>query len=217
MRAEAAVNPTQPESPASEAELDVMRELVNIGVGRAVGMLNQMVSSHITMTVPQVSVLHPEDLARIGSTAWSRKVAGIRLPFQGALGGTAVLAFPPESAARLVSVIIGAEDAPLDSDSLRVATLQEIGNIVLNGVMGSIGNVLNQHITYIPPDYFEGGLSTLVDLESAPLVILYVRTRFEIESLEVGGDIIVVFQLESFDTLLASLRALMDGAGRDAS
>ena len=107
--------------------------------------------------------------------------------------------------------------APLDSDSLRVATLQEIGNIVLNGVMGSIGNVLNRHITYIPPDYFEGGLSSLVDLESAPLVILYVRTRFEIESLEVGGDIIVVFQLESFDVLLGALRDLIHGADGNAS
>ena len=137
-------------------------------------------------------------------------MAGIRLPFQGAIGGTAVLAFPPDSAARLVSVIIGAEDAPLDTDSLRVATLQEIGNIVLNGVMGSIGNILGEHIAYIPPDYFEGGLATMIDLVETRFVILYVRTRFEIERLDVGGDIIVFFHLESFDLLLSAMNALLE-------
>lgn len=199
-------------------QLDILRELINIGVGQAAGVLNQMTSTHVRLSVPEILVLTPESVqAHSLLHDSSDRVSAIELPFQGAFTGLAVLAFPLASAGRLVSIVAGDEADGLDMDSLRLATLQEIGNIVLNGVMGSIGNVLNRHITYIPPDYFEGGLSTLVDLEGAPLVILYVRTRFEIESLEVGGDIIVVFQLESFDVLLGALRGLMDGAGGNDS
>lgn len=102
--------------------------------------------------------------------------------------GTAVLASPPESASRLVSVVIGAEDAPLDQGSLRVAAMQEIGHIVPNRGMGSIGTILG------------GGFSP-------------VRTRFKIENPAVGGDEVVSFRLDSFEVLVQTRGRRMAGRG----
>ncbi len=39
------------------AQLDALKELINIGIGRAAGMLNDMVNSHVSLQVPQVRIL----------------------------------------------------------------------------------------------------------------------------------------------------------------
>ncbi|MFP5259477.1 MAG: chemotaxis protein CheC, partial [Acidobacteriota bacterium] len=47
----------------SSLQLDILQELINIGVGRAAGMLNQMVNTHIQLQVPVLRVLTPKQLA----------------------------------------------------------------------------------------------------------------------------------------------------------
>ena len=46
----------------TEKQFDALQELVNIGVGRAAGMLNQMVDSRIILEIPYIKVLNAADL-----------------------------------------------------------------------------------------------------------------------------------------------------------
>ncbi len=39
-------------------QIDTLKELVNIGVGRAANMLNQLVQSRIYLQVPSINVFH---------------------------------------------------------------------------------------------------------------------------------------------------------------
>jgi chemotaxis protein CheC len=95
---------------------------------------------------------------------------------------------------------------------VRVGTLSEVGNIVLNGVMGSIGNILKQHISYTIPTYIEDSIENLLTLDSninpPPNTILLVRIRFMIQQLQIEGDIILLFEVGSFTALLAAIDAI---------
>ncbi|HOJ97855.1 MAG TPA: chemotaxis protein CheC, partial [Methanospirillum sp.] len=42
--------------------LDGIKELVNIGVGRAAGSLNTMTGYHVTLRVPEISLCNLQDL-----------------------------------------------------------------------------------------------------------------------------------------------------------
>ncbi len=194
-------------------QLDVLQELINIGVGRAASMLNRMVDTHIQLQVPQLQVLAANDLIEYYKAKESTTFAAVKLSFSGDFSGSSALVFPPDSAAKLVSIIIGQDDLPLDMDSLRIGTLQEVGNIVLNGVMGSLGNILQEHIIYSPLDYFEGDFATFLhaDGDSPNLTVLLARTHFTLEQHSIGGDIIILFQLGTFDCLLRAIDRLLPG------
>ncbi len=46
----------------SANQIDALKELVNIGIGRAAGVLNQMVSAHIKLQVPRIQIITLRDL-----------------------------------------------------------------------------------------------------------------------------------------------------------
>lgn len=191
-------------------QIDALKELINIGVGRAAGMLNEMVKSRVYLQVPSVRVFSileaKNELDKLGID----RLATVQLQFKGPFSGTAALVFPPESASNLVAVLTGEDLGTYDLDSARAGTLSEVGNIVINGVMGSIGNVLKERISYSFPKYIEDTTESIFaqsDLDPNWAVLL-ARTGFTVKELQVEGDIILVFEVGSFDTLLASIDSM---------
>ncbi|MBD2166181.1 chemotaxis protein CheC [Calothrix membranacea FACHB-236] len=185
-------------------QLDALQELINIGVGRAASLLNEMVNSHIRLQIPFVKVLTAADAyEELALRFHDDSLAAVRLGFTGPFYGTAGLIFPTDSASSLVAVLTGEEPDSTDLDAVKIGTLSEIGNIVINGVMGSIGNVLKQHMNYTLPVYLEDKIENL--LASATVSeskMLLAQARFTIEQLELIGDIILIFELDTFDTLI---------------
>ena len=190
--------------------LDALSELMNIGVGRSAGMLNEMIGSSIELIVPSIKVLKMSDLAAELGHSPEGTFSFVRLPFQGQLHGTAALVFPPDSAAQLVAVLTGEEPGTPDLDSVRAGTLSEVGNIVINGVMGSFGNILRIPLTYELPSYFEGLPEHLLQqqLSEPDPSMLLAHTRFAVRDLEIQGTILLVFEVRSFDALLAAVERL---------
>ncbi|MEJ1936804.1 chemotaxis protein CheX, partial [Nostoc sp. NIES-2111] len=144
-------------------QLDALQELINIGVGRAANLLNEMVDSHIRLEIPFVKVLTASQAYQeLASRFHDNSLSSVKLGFTGSFYGTAGLIFPTESASKLVSVLTGEEAGSADLDAVKIGTLSEIGNIVINGVMGSISNVLQQHMNYTLPVYLEDTIANLV-------------------------------------------------------
>ncbi|GAB6037783.1 chemotaxis protein CheC [Fundidesulfovibrio butyratiphilus] len=198
----------------SDYQLDIFRELINIGMGKAAGLINQMVDSHVSLELPEVVILGGKDelAQRMGITP-DAMLSTVRMGFKGELEGWSGLIFPRSSASWLVSRLIGdLDDASMDFDSLRIGAIQEVGNIVLNGVMGSIATMLEKSLDYFPPDYFETSVKGLFDINpDDDGIILVVKTRFLIEQGVAEGDIVVFFQVAAFDKLLAAMNALGGG------
>jgi chemotaxis protein CheC len=189
-------------------QLDTLQELVNIGVGRAAGVLNGIIGSPIRLRIPYVRILSAIEVKqelekRLGSSA----ISSVKLGFTGSFAGSAQLVFPIDSAAKLVSVVTDEDIDTIELNALKIGTLTEVGNIVINGVMGSISNVLKQRLNYELPSYIEDtveNLLTLSDLQ-APATVLLAQTRFTIEKFDIEGDIILIFQVGSFNTLLSAI------------
>ena len=198
----------------STRQLDALQELVNIGIGQAAGVLNDMIDSPIRLQIPYLQILTPIDVAEeLEQHLNGEQIAAVQLKFTGSFGGIAQLVFPTNSAALLVTMLTGEEAGTQDLDSDKIGTLSEVGNIVINGVMGAISNVLQQRLNYSIPTYSEGTIATL--LKSGGLatdtVVLLAQTSFMIERLHIEGDIILIFNVNSFDTLLTAINQLAGG------
>ena len=193
----------------SEDQVDALQELLNIGVGRAASVLNEMIESRILLQIPFIKVLSPLNLKQELEGRFNEDyLAAVQLRFTGSFCGAAELVFPTESASTLVAVLTGEEVGTPDLDSVRIGTLSEVGNIVINGVMGSIGNVLKQRIDYAVPTYVEDTIENLL-LSDSNVAILLAQARFTIEQLPIIGDIILLFEVSSFDALLEAINQEM--------
>lgn len=187
-----------------EDSSDAIRELINIGVGRAAGLLNEMTGTHIRLNVPEVHFVEFSDLLHDTCLLESDRLSAVTLRFSGAFSGISMLVFPPESAALLITTLTGEEINEPELDALRVETLNEVGNIVNNAVMGSIMNVLNEHLTYSMPTYLEGDITQILDTGRAgsyQWVILAI-SKFILEDLDIIGNILMIFEIGALDTLL---------------
>ncbi|MDJ0718019.1 MAG: chemotaxis protein CheC [Prochloraceae cyanobacterium] len=196
--------------PTSE-QLDILTELINIGVGQAAGTLNEMIEFPIQLRVPFIKILPMVELEnQLVENFQQDSLSVVQLNFQESFIGNANLIFPKESAVTLVSLLTDEKPESSKLNLLKIGTLTEVGNILLNNVIGSISNILQTPMRYLLPFYTEGNIDTIVlskETKSNSPVIL-ATTCFEVKELEIKGDIILIFQVDSFKNLLSALEEL---------
>lgn len=193
-------------TPTSE-QLDALREMINIGVGRAGGILNDLLHARVSLKVPLLKIINAENREADTETGICERVASVQLRFKGPFSGRAKLIFPRESASKLVSVVMGHDEVSDDLDAIRAGVLMEVGNIVINSVMGSIANILSQRLIYSTPCYAEnaaGESQVAVDLKKKETILL-AQTRFTIDKHHIEGDVALIFDFESFEILLSAI------------
>lgn len=192
-------------------QLDALQALVNGGVEQAVIMLNEILDFQIGLQVSSTELL---SLQQASQTLEHRmglvQVSAMRLPFTGRLGGNALLIFSIDSAAQLVAALMHEETDLPDLNAVKRGTLSEIGSIILNGVMAEISRTLKQSLQYAIPFYFEGTAKQLLS-EAEPLepeagaMILLTHAHLTCDLLQFTGEIVLVFAVQSLDTLLLTL------------
>ncbi len=188
-------------------QLDALSEFVNVGVGRAAAAMNDLVSSHVELSVPQVDVVPLDQLHRALGGLEQEPVSSVQMAFRGSLDGCAFLVFPQASALKLVTLLTGDESRPEDLDSIRSGTLTEVGNILINSVVGTLSNVLGRPLHYSLPVYAEEPVVGLLvsRTHDEKSFILLAKTNFVMRQMQIEGNLLLLFELRSFDTLLAAL------------
>ncbi len=196
----------------STRQIESLTELINIGVGKGASVLNTMLNSHVNLEVPFVKILSQSVFNKEMKSLGEGQISAVDLSFQGKFSGTAQLVFPAETALELVTAVIGEESTDLDFDSIRAGTLCEVGNIVLNGVMGTIANVLKLNFDYSVPGYLEETVENLfgTDKKNTNTAILLARTRFVVAKLHIEGDIVLFFEMGALDNLLETVDQLSE-------
>jgi chemotaxis protein CheC len=136
------------------------------------------------------------------------------MKFQGSFTGSIHLVFPKTDASKLVSLLAEDERSEREMDAIRSDTLQEIGNVLLNAVMGTISNLFSFSLRYSLPLYIEGSPEDLYrSLKiGRPNIIIRALTRFTIDNMAVDGSLIFLFALRSFDALMSKV-AIYSGTG----
>jgi chemotaxis protein CheC len=152
-----------------------------------------------------------EDLSQEVQKMKDTTLSSVQLPFKGTFSGASCLLFPTESAKTLVIALTGEAEDPDTLDSLREATLTEIGNIVLNGVMGSLAKILNHQIIYSVPFYQETTIQRLLQptLSGSSEIILWAQTQFTIQDYDLTGDIMLIFGIPDLGHLINAVSEMM--------
>ncbi len=196
----------------SDKQKDAITEIVNIGVGKGSATLSQMLDEQILLNVPYVNLISFDEVLDELGHLGEDMVNAVELKFYGEYQGMANVILSTDSANHLVSVLTR---EPIESDSisnLKEGVITEVGNIILNGVMGSFGNILNTALDYHIPKTFEGNIEELYQNLDKNLFkqILICRTDFSIEGKNIKGEILIMYEINSFKKLKSILDTMID-------
>jgi chemotaxis protein CheC len=183
-----------------------LTEVVNIAVKHAAAALDDLTGLSVELKVPEVDVVTLPALAKTFGRVVEETLSSVQMGFRGGLDGCAFLVFPPSSAAKLASLVAG-EPAARISEGMHSGTLTEIGNILINAVVGAIANLLDLRLRYSLPVYAEGRVTDLLAAHRAGSipVVLVAKARFEIRESQVDGSLLLLFEMTSFEGLLRAL------------
>jgi chemotaxis protein CheC len=99
---------------------------------------------------------------------------------------------------------------------IRSGTLTEVGNILINAVVGTLSNALARPLHYSLPVYAEEpivGLLTAQRHEERPLILL-AKTTFVTRQMQIEGSLLLLFEIKSFDSLLAAISGGLSGPAK---
>lgn len=190
-----------------ELEVDALTELVNLGVSRAAVSLRELVAEQVHLSVPSLSVLSKPEAAHSIRGPDRRFLIAVRQAFDGEFSGRALLIFPEANSLELVRAVAGDHLSLEDIAELEHEALAEIGNIILNGCMGTIGNLLRRNLIMSLPEILRGQGLDFFDLSNpaAEDVVLFIRINFRLHGREISGYVALVMDLPS----LAALKGLV--------
>lgn len=194
-----------------DVPMDTLRDMVNAGMDRAAASLNVMLDSPVELEIPSVALFRQEELAGNPKFFGDSPISCVRMGFSGPVAGTALLVFSRPSAVRLVGALIGQDAATEEMNALMTEALKEVGNIIINCIIGTIGNILGHTLDLSLPDYLEGRLEELLKPATHPdslTVLLLVRTRFRAQKRQIDGNIFLIFEIDAADTVRTALDPL---------
>lgn len=122
----------------SEFQLDVLREISNIGAGNATTALSKLLNNPVDMHVSRVTPLHFNEILEYVGGA-DNVVAAVFLRIQGDISGSMFFVISTDVAKKLVENMLGAVEGGEISE-MGYSVLQEIGNILSGSYLTALSD-----------------------------------------------------------------------------
>lgn len=196
--------------PFADLQMDVLKEVGNIGAGHAATALSKLLDKPVDMMVPKVRIVPFEEIAEsVGGI--EQVVVAIFLRIDGETPGNMFFILTQESAKRLLRKLVGIEVENEDFyTDMELSALNEIGNILAGSYLTSLADFTNLNMQPTVP-------SLAIDMAGAILTYgllqygemgdhaLLIDTAFLEGKDEVEGHFFLIPDPESFDRIFAAL------------
>lgn len=201
-----------------ELTYDILRELFNISVGKAADMLSEIIDRKIILNVPNIEIFDIKDnYGKLGMclpSVLDGTLMVSSISFKKTLNGKANLIFPVQKMRKFIQLCSNDEEDSCEMDFTDVDfdIIKEIGNIVLNCIIGEIGNYLDINLIYsVPKVKVFNKIDFNKDIENNGnncVLLLYIT--FVIDDSEIEGAIIIDLTLNSLNKLIKKIDMIKD-------
>lgn len=208
----------------SEMQRDALTEIFNVCVGRAAGILSEVVNRKIALSIPDIELLPAGDITECRFASCVSKTSGhvmsSSLQFGHEYRGKAFLLFSADQAKLLVGLClneaISEELSAVDERELLDTdfdVIKEIGNIILNSVVGGLGNLLATNLIYSLPEVemlFVSAETQADLLKKDNIYVLMLKTLFSIADTQFRGTILIALGMDSVTRLIAKIDDMVE-------
>lgn len=190
-------------------QIDVLREIGNIGAGNAATALSKMISKRIDMDVPKVNILEFRNVAELVGGP-EVEVIGIYFKVTGDITGSIMFLLDKKSAKLLTNLLMGMMDEGEGLSEMGFSALQEVGNILAGSYLSSLSSLTGLNLVVSVPSLAMDMAGAIL---SVPVIlfgqvgdkVMLIETDFNEGTNRVKGNFFLIPDEDSFETLLKSL------------
>ena len=201
----------------SDLEYDALREMMNIGFGRAAATLSDIMDVNVILSVPVISMVGTLEIAEFVQDQAGEDIAYSMVEqfFMGKFSGVSILLLPEAEGKNLIGLFGAAPMEELrgeEAQTLARETIMEIGNILIGACVGMISELLDNHVTFRPPHYISGAFERLeIDrhLNSADSVTLVFKTVFRFSQDNIQGNLFLITSSESIRWMKGAIKLFL--------
>lgn len=199
---------------------DILKEIFNIGVGKAADMLSEIVDKKIVLNVPNIEVFDPENQKLDFEKQYCKTLHGTlivsSISFEEKITGEANLIFPANKMRTFINLCMKQKNECSSDDmhftDIDFDIIKEVGNIILNSIIGEMGNFLDVNLNYtLPSVSLFNCLDFKMDIKSRKGIhILMLYITFILDDTEIEGAVIISLTLNSLNEFMKIIKKMED-------
>ena len=194
----------------TDLQKDALIEMINLGFGRAGAALSKLTGYRVVLEVPTIAIYPLPQLGGAMREFLSDDIATVHQIFSGPVGGHALLILDQYGAVTLKQLLTNEPPLPLAVDGSAQEVLTEVGNVLINACLGTLGNVLNVHVSFSVPHVSINTLSSLLDslvvANEGLRYAIVMRAAFRLRESEINGYMVIVLSVSSLDRLFRGIQ-----------
>lgn len=203
----------------SELQADSLREICNIGVGRAAKQLSHMLSDHIEMSVPEVQLKELYSMGDALGLSDAHATVCIYQKMNGDFNGKTLLLFHGADGQLLIDSILASTPSLSVEEHGRInhEAMIEIGNVIISSCVCALAELLGDEINLSAPYYTEGNMDTIIStcfyddvLREDLLHTLAVATSLKASSQFISGTVVIAFSVDSLNKVFHRIDEILN-------
>ena len=184
-------------------QIDVLKEMANIGGGNAATSISDLINKPINMSVPRVEILHYEDVYN-NIMQEDTMVNAIVMKMMGSAKGYFLFIATEKDSADLINMML--PDSPTLDEGIRVSALKELVNILVNSYLNAISKLIGTNLISTVPlftmDMFGAVLSSVyMEAEQYDESIMIVSNEFNYNNEKIEGSLYFISEPGVLDKL----------------
>lgn len=191
-------------------QIDVLREVGNIGSGNATTALSSMVGKMIDIQVPSVEVLGFNDaIDAVGGP--EKVIAGILIRINGDVDGMIMFLFEQNLISLIVKTFFGTEPQDIFSlNEAEMSALNEMGNIMAGSYVNAISQLAGMTIDVEVPVMTIDMLGAIMSVPAIEMgemgdKLLFIDNNMVIDNESIQSKMLLLPTIDSLDHLLGKL------------
>ncbi len=194
----------------NDEQLDVLREIGNIGAGNAATALATILNDRVQISLPKVKIVDFESAVNSLGGAEAMTV-GVLVNFLGEANGLIMFLLNMEDAKGITELLThGHEEDAEQLSELKLSAIREIGNILSSSYINSIATLtglrIEVSVPYVAID-MAGALMSVPLIEFGTLgdKVMFIEEDFVGEAHQLKSSIILFAEIDTLKTIMERL------------
>lgn len=190
----------------SEDQLDFLKEVFNLGVGRAAASLSELANNkyEVILTLPHLQIFSMEEMVEYLNKENNGHITCVSQKYTGKFAGTANMIYSQEAIIKLVGLMLGTNIPNELLSELEIDALMEVGNILNNACLSALSKMFQDEIETSLPQIFTGVAADYFKQKgtNSQLQIAFLSSEFKIQEENIKGYISLSIETDKMQNLL---------------
>lgn len=193
----------------SDMQIDVLREIGNIGAGNAATALATILDEKVDMNVPSVRITGFDEAVQALGGAETMTVA-VLVNFSGDGNGMIMFLLNIKDAKSIMDILVGEDDSEEELSEMKISGIKEIGNILsssyVNAISALTGLNIQVSVPYIAIDMV-GALMSVPIIEFGAIgdKLMFIEENFKGETNDLKSNMIMFAEINTLKIIMQKL------------